>query len=144
VTTYYWHVRAINIAGTTYADGSAIVFWNFTTTFAVSPDFYKTSPVNNATNRPLSLSLSWGVSTGATSYEYCVDTSDDDACTTWISTGTATSAALSGLREETTYYWHVRAYHNAVIVYSDGSATAFWSFTTGDYFETLYLPIIRK
>jgi hypothetical protein len=29
-------------------------------------------------------------------YEYCCDTSDDDACITWISTGTTSSANLKG------------------------------------------------
>ena len=144
VTTYYWHVRAVNIAGTTYSDGLATAFWSFTTTWAVSPDFYKNTPLNSAIDQPVDLTLTWGVSQGATSYEYCIDTSDDDACTTWINVGKATSVSPSGLREETTYYWQVRANNSGQVIYADGSATAFWSFTTGDFFVQTYLPIVRK
>jgi hypothetical protein len=144
VTTYYWHVRAVNIAGTTYADGSGTAFWSFTTTWAVSPDFYKNTPLNNALDQPVDLTLTWGVSAGATSYEYCIDTSDDDACTTWINVGNTTSVAPSGLREETVYFWQVRANNSGQIIYAGGSATAFWSFTTGDFFTQTYLPVVRK
>ena len=144
VTTYYWHVRAVNIAGTTYADGSGTAFWGFTTTWAVSPDFYKNTPLNNAIDQPVDPTLTWGVSAGASSYEYCIDTSDDDACSTWINVGNVTSVALSGLREETAHFWQVRANNSGQVIYAGGSATAFWSFTTGDFFRTLYLPIIKK
>ena len=141
---YYWHVRAVNIAGTTYADGLSTAFWNFTTTWAVSPDFYKNTPLNNALDQPVDLTLTWGISVGATSYEYCIDTSDDDACTNWINVGNVTSIAPSGLREETTYYWQVRANNSGQVIYAGGSETAFWSFTTGDFFVQMYLPVVRK
>jgi hypothetical protein len=50
--------------------------------------FSKSSPKNNARNQSTSLTLSWASSTGATSYEYCVDTTNDNACAgTWISAG---------------------------------------------------------
>jgi hypothetical protein len=144
VTKYYWHVRAVNIAGTTYADGSGTAFWSFTTTWAVSPDFYKTTPLNGASVQPINLTLRWGVSAGASSYEYCIDTSDDDACTAWINVGNVTSVALTGLREETVYFWQVRANNSGQVIYAGGSATAFWSFTTGDFFTQTYLPVVRK
>ena len=144
VTPYYWHVRAVNIAGMVYSNSLTVAFWNFTTTWAVSPDFFRNTPLDGATDQPLDLSLTWGVSAGATSYEYCIDTSDDDACTTWINVGDVTSVALSGLREETTYYWHVRANNSGQIIYAGGSATTFWRFTTGDFFMQTYLPVVRK
>ncbi|MCJ7694307.1 MAG: hypothetical protein MUO40_02675, partial [Anaerolineaceae bacterium] len=82
--------------------------------------------------------------TGATNYDYCYDTSNDNACSGWTSNGTSTSKALSGLSAETTYYWHVRATNSGGTTYSNGSNTAFWSFTTAglplSYFN--YLPMV--
>jgi Bacterial Ig-like domain len=129
-TTYYWHVRANNSHGTTYSNGSETAFWSFTTG-SVPGAFVKMAPANGATGQPLNPTLSWGASSGATSYEYCYDTSNDDACTLWVDNGTATNVGLSGLIPSTTYYWHVRANNSHGMTYSNGSETAFWSFTTG-------------
>jgi len=129
-TTYYWHVRAINSFGTTYSNGSATAFWSFTTGYP-PVSFSKTSPSNGASNQPTSLTLSWSTSANALGYEYCYDTSNDNACSGWVSTGAATSAGISGLSSGTTYYWQVRAMNGFGITYADGAATAFWSFTVG-------------
>ncbi len=132
-TTYYWHVRAINIFGTTYSNVASTAFQAFTT----GGDFYKSAPAKDATSQPLNLTLSWGSSMGATSYEYCYDTTNDYACTNWINNGTSTSKALSGLRPNTTYYWHVRAVNNFGIIYSNRASTAFQAFTTGgDFYKS--------
>ena len=89
-TTYYWQVRANNGFGTTYADGGT--WWAFTTG-GPPGGVRQDGPGNGATGQPLSPTLSWGASAGATSYEYCYDTTNDDACDgVWVSTGTATSA----------------------------------------------------
>jgi hypothetical protein len=148
-TTYYWQVRAKNTGGTTYADGSETAHWSFTTMTSIIPpgSFSKTAPENTATNVSINPILTWGTSTNATSYEYCYDTIDDDSCTGWTTTGSATSVALSGLSYETTYYWHVRAKNSIGTMYSDSSATAFWSFTTIAQAEEtvyIYLPLIMK
>ena len=70
--------------------------------------------------------LSWGTSSGATSYEYCYATTT--GCTGWTSVGTNTSVALSGLSNNQIYYWQVRA------VNAGGTTLAntgtYWSFTT--------------
>src|SRR4029453_240328 len=42
--------------------------------------FSQSSPKNTARNQSTSLTLSWASSTAATSYEYCVDTTNDNAC----------------------------------------------------------------
>jgi hypothetical protein len=94
--------------------------------------FNKLSPVNSATGQPVSLNLNWGSSIGATSYEYCYDTSDDNACSSWISTGTTASVNVSGIYAGTTYYWQVRANNGFGTTYADGSSTAYWTFTTID------------
>ena len=129
-TTYYWHARAVNSIGTTYSNGSSTAFWSFTTGSPPAA-FSKTSPANGATNQPVSLALSWGTATGAASYEYCYDTSNDGACSAWTGTGTATSASISGLSYGTTYYWQVRALNSFGVTYANGASTAFWAFTTG-------------
>ena len=129
-TTYYWQVRAVNAGGTTYADGTSTAYRSFTTIPNPPAAFSKTSPVNGATDQPISLTLSWTASAGASSYEYCYDTSDDDACSSWTSNGTSTSKVLSSLTRATTYYWHVRAVNAGGTTYADGSSTAYRSFTT--------------
>ena len=95
-------------------------------------DFQKLTPTNGATNQPTSLILDWGDSSGATSYAYCYDTSNDNACLSWTSTGATSQASISGLNISTTYYWQVRAINDLGTTYADGSATAYWSFSTGD------------
>jgi len=131
-TTYYWHVRAVNVIGTTYSNASSTAFWSFTTasTGTLPGAFNKISPANLAVGLPTFVTLSWGVSAGATSYWYCYDTTNDNACNNWIGIGVSTSAMLSDLSLNTTYYWHVRAINASGTTYSNGSSTAFWNFKT--------------
>ena len=127
--TYYWQVRAVNGGGTTYANGAATAFWSFTTG-TLPGAFVKSSPANGAAGQALTPTVSWGASSGATSYEYCYDTSNDNACSGWTSVGASTSAGLSGLTAGTTYYWQARANNGAGAAYANGAATSYWSFTT--------------
>jgi thermitase len=129
-TTYYWHVRALNSFGTRYANGTSTSYWSFKTG-GIPGAFNKTSPATGVINQPLNLTLSWGASPGATSYEYCYDTTNDNACSTWTNNGTSTSTSLSVLNQYTTYYWHVRSLNSFGARYSNGLGTAFWSFKTG-------------
>lgn len=92
--------------------------------------FNKTAPANGATGVSTSPTLSWETSSGAASYEYCYDMSDNDECLNWTNIGPSTSIGLSSLDEGTTYYWQVRAKNGSGITYANSSATAFWSFTT--------------
>ncbi len=126
-TTYYWQVHAINTGGTTEADGG--VWWSFATSSSAPADFSKSAPANGLLNRPLSLSLTWNSSSGASSYEYCYDTSNDSACGgSWISTGTGTSVGISSLSYDTTYYWQVRAVNTSGTTYANSGT--WWNFTT--------------
>lgn len=122
-TTYYWQVRAKNLAGTSDANEGV---WSFTT--APQPGaFNKTAPSNGATNVSLSPTLSWQASTGpVTYYEYCYS-SAPGPCHTWFSVGNATSVSLNGLFANYTYYWQVRAIGPGGVTESNGS---WWSFTT--------------
>jgi hypothetical protein len=110
-------------------------------------NFNKTAPPDGATSVSINPTLSWAASAGAASYEYCIDTTDNDACnSSWVSTGGATSVNLSGLDPETTYYWQVRAINPVGTTYANGADTAFWSFTTAGQIDSfsLYMPIVKR
>jgi alpha-tubulin suppressor-like RCC1 family protein len=126
-TTYYWQVRAVNPVGTTYADSNT--WWSFTTQVGLPGAFTKSSPANAATGADTSLTLTWEASSDAAIYEYCIDTTNDNACSgTWTSTGTDITANLTGLSKNTTYYWQVRAVNPYGTTYADSNT--WWSFTT--------------
>jgi hypothetical protein len=126
---HYWQVRARNASGTTYAEGSSAAWWSFTVLLPPGA-FNKTSPANGATNQLTNPTLTWGASSGASYYQYCINTTAScTAPSTWISTGSATSKALSGLTPGVTYYWQVRARNTMGITYAQGSSAAWWSFT---------------
>ena len=67
-------------------------------TQAVAPApgaFNKTSPTNGQTNVGRRPTLRWTASSGVTSYEYCVDTTNDNACTgSWVNVGNVLSRRL--------------------------------------------------
>ena len=91
--------------------------------------FNKTSPSNGATGQRTSLSLKWALSSGATSYQVCIDTVNNNACdTTWTSLGNVQSYTASGLLSKRTYYWQVRAVNTGGT--TDANAGAAWRFTT--------------
>ncbi len=91
--------------------------------------FNKTSPANGATNQAYNPTLSWGSASAATSYDYCIDTTNNSTCDgSWVNTGSNTSVALSGLTPGATYYWQVRYTNAGVSPQADNYA--WWSFTT--------------
>ena len=92
--------------------------------------FAKSSPATGSTGLPLIPTLSWTASTGAFNYDYCLDTTNDNACSTSWTNLTSTSVVLPRLNSGTTYYWNVRANTNGGSTYANGSSTLFWSFTT--------------
>lgn len=87
-----------------------------------------TSPANLAGSQATSLTLSWTADANATSYD--VEVATDAAFTTIVATGTATSNsyALTGLSNQTDYYWRVRP-RNASCSGEFSSAN---QFTTGN------------
>ena len=127
-TTYSWQVRAMNAGPTaTYADSGR---GGASRAVALPGAFNKTSPSNGAEGQPANPMLTWGASANATSYAYCYDTTNDNACTGWTNVGTLQTASLSGLVYGVTSYWHVRANNAAGTTYANGSTSAYWSFVT--------------
>jgi len=90
--------------------------------------FGKTGPVTGNTGQSLATVLTWGPAANATSYEICVDTTNNLACDTgWVSVGTRTMAVPSVATGQT-YYWQVRARGGTAVTESDGGV--WWRFTT--------------
>jgi len=101
------------------------------TAYAIPSAIAKTSPATASINKELEVTLSWGVAANAESYEYCIDTTNDNACSSWTDVGPDTSVVVSGLTYQTKYYWQVRAWNGiAGPVYANGAATSYWNFTT--------------
>jgi len=139
---YSWQARAINPSSTTEANNGT--WWSFTVsqTYQVyiplvvenSPvpppgDFNKSLPANGATDQPIDPNLSWGTSSDAASYDYCIDTINNNTCdTAWISTTSNTSIGLIGLAPTTSYYWQARAVNPSGTTLADSGT--WWSFST--------------
>ena len=87
-----------------------------------------TAPANNATNVPISPTLSWGAIPGATSY--LVQVASDPAFATIVASGTVSGTTFSpapALNVSTTYYWRVRAANPC----GNGTFSSVFQFTTG-------------
>ncbi len=86
--------------------------------------FEKLKPEDNALYVNVNgLALSWTSFPDAISYEYCVDTTGDNACATaWISTGLNKSVTLNNLPYFRAHYWQVRAVTDSNVIEADEGA----------------------
>jgi len=101
--------------------------WSFTVASNPPSTFEKSGPIDNATDQPLSPTLSWNTSDGAASYQYCYS-SAPGPCTQWHSVGANTSVTINDLAADYTYFWQVRAVNADGATEADGGD--WWSFTT--------------
>lgn len=126
--SYFWQARALNTNGSVEANGNT--WWSFSVQAAPLPGaFNKSSPNNNSTNVSRNPTLRWNASSGATSYEYCIDTTNDNACSgSWVNVGAVTQKSLSGLQARTAFYWQVRAVNAGGTTTANGGT--WWKFTT--------------
>ena len=119
-TTYYWRVKG-------YSPNNEGVFsdaFMFTTQLA---KVTLLSPVNNAQGLLADLgTLSWALQSGATAYDLLISTNSDLSSPIVDETVNTNSYDYTGLDNNTSYYWAVRAVDNdGVGEYSDT-----WSFGT--------------
>jgi len=126
-TTYYWQVRAKAPTGRRLREWQRDGVWSFTT---LPGAFGKLAPTSGAAGQAGTPTLTWGPSSGAASYEYCLDQVNDDTCNgSWINTGLLRSLDYPGLGAGTTYYWQVRAIAGSGKRPADDGV--WWSFATG-------------
>ena len=102
--------------------------------------FGKVSPSNLGFVETISPTLNWEGSSDAASYEYCIDTSNNNICNnSWVSVGNTTSASLSGLVQGMDYYWQVRARNSSG--FTGANNGQWWYFSIGQKYR-IYLPAV--
>ncbi|MBI3005412.1 MAG: T9SS type A sorting domain-containing protein [Ignavibacteriales bacterium] len=119
-TTYFWRVNASNSGGT--SDWSTVRSF---ITIVGPPDLL--SPTDGSVHQPISLSLTWNASSGATSYRVQVSTDTSFASIVVDNSNvTTTSSDVGPLANNTSYFWRVNATN------ADGTSdwSSVWSFTT--------------
>ncbi len=129
-TLYHVRAYATNAAGTVYGED---------VTFTTAPGaFNKSAPTDGATNQSLSVNLTWGASTGVTSYSVCIETTNLcngqqpvslKTANYWQDVGNVTSYHPAGLINNQIYYWQVKAVNASGTTYANSQGTT-WSFTT--------------
>ncbi len=115
-TGYFWRVKASNAGGT--SDWSSVR--HFTTIVAAPAAPVLSSPADNAVNLSVELNLVWNAVGGAASYQVQVSSRSDFSTGLISQNGiTLSSFAVSGLANETTYFWRVNA--------KNAGGTSIWS-----------------
>jgi M6 family metalloprotease-like protein len=129
--------------------GNANSTISFSYASCTSPaSFNKTSPANGAGGKFTGLTLDWGNSNRATSYDYCLDAEagvPDSTCDTgWVTGLTASTVTVLGLSENTTYEWQVRANNDIGTIYANSGS--YHTFSTGSFVldELAFLPVVKQ
>ena len=141
-TRYYWQLVGVTLGAQHITAADAGLWHSFDTTSSNGKPgaFWKTS----STPAGSTVTLSWGASLGAEGYEYCIDTSNNNACDNGVwrlpgGSGLSTFTAVSGLSGSTTYHWQVRAANLAGNTEANGGT---WrSFTTGSTLPTAFAKL---
>jgi hypothetical protein len=120
-TTLFWRVRASNTGGT--GPFSEVRSFSTVPPAPVAPTLL--SPIDGATDQPTDLDLSWAEVPDAVEYEIEYANNAGFAGATSQTTA-GTSLMLSGLADNTTIFWHVRASNTG----GTGPFSDTWQFTT--------------
>jgi predicted secreted protein len=139
--TYYLHVRSMNNFfelpnyQLTYTSTACVPYdyFNYLPMLLKPGDppaaFGKISP-DDADHKPLTgIQLDWEDSMGASSYQYCYDTTLDGVCTgSWISTGATSQVGPLNFAGGAAYEWQVKALNSSGTTYADDEVN--WTFST--------------
>jgi hypothetical protein len=121
--TYYWRAAIKNSVDTSGWGPT----WSFTTTYILTFAPILTSPANAANEIPVNdLNFTWESVAGATEYQFQYSVNPDFSSPVYSETITDIFTSISGLQNNTSYYWRVRAGNGTG--YSPWSAV--WSFST--------------
>ncbi len=123
-TTYFWRVNAKNLSGVSLYSSTR----KFSTIIASPATPVLVSPANNAVNQPVALTVHWNNSLNASTYLVQV-TTDSFFVSGFVkndSTVTDTSVSVSGLVNNTRYYWRVSAKN----IGGQSAWSSVYSFTT--------------
>jgi len=119
-TRYYYRVRSVNTVGTSSSSNLVPVL-----TLPDAPSL--TSPASFLSDQPTTLALSWNPVQGVTSYQLQLSTDSLFAGTEVDdSTLIGTSKQVGPLKNDTKYYWRVRAMNSS----GAGAYSATWNFRT--------------
>lgn len=129
LTTYYWKVRAKNTSGW----GNYSGYFNFKT-LGTPTQVILASPVNNSTNQPVNITFKWyksidQIMSPNVISNYWFELASDITFQNIISkdsTLTDTTKSISGLNNNSTYYWRVKAKNQI----GWGTFSSPWNFTT--------------
>lgn len=123
---YFYKVTSYN----DYGESAQTDWVTSKTTGCLPPAFNKAIPSSGATGQPTNIVLYWNTNSIATSYEYCIDPTNDNACANnnWINVGFVGEKSVTGLANSTTYYWQVRGKNSAGT--TDANGGVWWSFVT--------------
>jgi hypothetical protein len=122
-TLYYWRVNAKNSGGTSVYS----TVWNFTTAPPTPSAPVLAAPASGSTNLPVTVTLTWNSSSGASTYR-CQAATDSlfGSLVVNDSTITTLSRQIGPLSGGNTYYWRVSASNAG----GTSPYSSIWSFTT--------------
>ncbi len=108
--------------------------------------FSKSGPGNTAAGQASSTVLDWADSSGATSYDYCLDrgTPNSYCDSGWVTGLTSSQVSLSGLSYNSAFEWQARANNDDGTTLANGGT--YWTFSTMNPARNdfIYLPLLRK